>query len=337
MNWEFALPIIWSAIIAVGVIIYVILDGFDLGVGILFPFVKNDNHKTLMMNSIAPFWDGNETWLILGGAGLFGAFPLVYATVLPAMYIPLTIFIVAIILRGVSFEFRYKAQHSRPLWDGVFAVGSTLMSFCQGLVLGTFVKGFQMNGSEFIGGSFDWLSPFAFFCGISVVIGYALLGSTWLIMKTNGELQLIMYRYSRALTILIMITIAVVSLWTPFISHEIFTRWFTTPNIYYLWVIPLVTAYCALKLFNDLWKESSEYKPFYYTISLFILSYLGLAVSIWPYIIPREVDIWQAAAPVASQGFLLVGTAIILPIVLIYTWNVYRVFKGKAEERMSGY
>ncbi|AZL15033.1 cytochrome d ubiquinol oxidase subunit II [Rickettsiales endosymbiont of Stachyamoeba lipophora] len=334
MDLEFLLPIIWSIIIAIGVVVYVILDGFDLGVGILFPWIKDEQHKTLMMNSIAPFWDGNETWLVLGGVGLFVAFPYVYATLLPIMYIPLTIFLIAIALRGVSFEFRFKAEHSKPLWDAVFAVGSILMAFCQGIVLGTFVQGFKMIGKEFIGGSFDWATPFSFFCGIALVIGYALLGATWLIYKTEGDLQRKMYNFAFKLAIAIIICIGIVSLWTPLISQGIFERWFGKNFKILIW-LPLITAIISLALLYSIIKRK-ELKPFVYSIALFILSYMGLGISIWPYVIPRSVNIWQASSSVDSQLFTLVGALIVLPCVLIYTVKIYRLFKGKVKA-VDGY
>lgn len=333
MDLEFILPIVWSVILAIGVIIYVVLDGFDLGVGILFPFINDEKQKNLMMNAVAPFWDGNETWLVLGGAGLFGAFPSVYATLLPIMYIPLVIFILSIICRGVSFEFRFKATASKPLWDGVFAFGSTLMAICQGLVLGTFVQGFNMNGNTFVGSGFEWMSPFAIFCGVAVAVGYALLGAGWLILKTSGELQNTMRIYAKRLAYMMVGAIVVVSVWTPFISHEIFERWFNVPTSLIFLPVPILTVYCVIKLFKGINnKNAPDNQPFMYTVFLFILSYLGLAISIWPYIIPRHIDIWQAASPVASQTFILIGTVITLPVILLYVYKIYGIFKGKITE-----
>jgi cytochrome d ubiquinol oxidase subunit II len=337
MNLEFILPIIWSIIIATGVIIYVVLDGFDLGVGILFPFISDEKQKNNMMNAIAPFWDGNETWLVLGGAGLFGAFPMVYSTILPILYIPLVIFLMALIFRGVSFEFRFKATHSRPIWDWTFAVGSTLMAICQGIVLGTFVQGFNMNGTTFIGSGFEWLSPFAIFCGIAVAVGYALLGASWLILKTSGDLQAKMRVYAKNLAYSIVLCMLIVAVWTPFVSKEILERWVSLPDSVIMFVIPLLIVYCIFKLFASIKDETvPDNKPFMYSIFIFVLCYLGLAASIWPYIIPRHIDIWQASSPVASQLFILVGTVIILPVILFYIYKIYSVFKGKITEN-DGY
>ncbi|OJV13522.1 MAG: cytochrome d ubiquinol oxidase subunit II [Alphaproteobacteria bacterium 33-17] len=329
MDLAFYLPIIWSIIIGIGVVIYVILDGFDLGIGILFPFIEHDEHKDMMMNSIAPLWDGNETWLILGGAALFGAFPVAYSVILPAMYIPLTIFLVGIILRGVAFEFRFKSHSSKLVWDYMFAAGSTIMTFGQGIVLGTFVQGMKIENLEYVGGSFDWLSTFSVFCGFALVCGYALLGSTWIIMKTDGELQAEMRAKSKKLSMVLFVSIGIISLWTPLMQDDIAKRWFSIPNFLFLAPVPLITLFVAYNLVTSL--DKGESKPFFMTILLFIMSYLGLAISIWPYVVPRGITIWEAASPVDSQLFTLVGTLIILPFILFYTYKVYMVFRGKVK------
>ncbi len=193
------LPLLWAAIIVVGVVMYVLLDGFDLGVGILFPFLPTDQDRDLAMNSVAPIWDGNETWLVLGGAGLFAAFPLAYAVILPGTYLPLIIMLLGLIFRGVAFEFRFKAHHRRHLWDKAFHYGSLAATIAQGMVLGAFIQGFEVENRQFAGGMFDWLTPFSLLTGAALISGYALLGATWLIMKTERELQERCYRLARGL------------------------------------------------------------------------------------------------------------------------------------------
>ena len=322
------LPLLWACIIAFGVIMYVVLDGFDLGLGILFPFAKGDRERDLMMNSVAPVWDGNETWLVLGGAALFGAFPMAYAVLLSAFYLPLMIMLVALIFRGVAFEFRFKSRRNRHWWDIAFAGGSTVAAFTQGLVLGTFIQGVPVAGREFAGGSFDWLTPFAVFAGFAVVAGYAMLGASWLLMKSEGELQAWARRAVRILGQATLLAILGVSLWTPFLDTDIAQRWFSWPNILYLSPVPILVGLLALWLEYALAK-GQERAPFFLTLALFLLSYGGLAISLWPHIIPPEITIWEAAAPPASQLFMLVGVGILVPIILVYTGYNYWVFRGK--------
>lgn len=284
----------------------------------------------MMMASIAPVWDGNETWLVLGGAGLFGAFPIVYATVLPALYIPLMLFLFALVFRGVAFEFRARAETSVRVWNISFAAGSTLAAFAQGLVLGSFVEGLPIVNGHYAGGPFGWLSPFSLFTGLALVIGYGLLGSTWVIRKTEGDVQDWAFRMAKRLGIGLLLSIIVVSLWTPFAEQAIRDRWFSFPNLFFLAPIPLLTAALGLALLLSL-KNRRERPPFVLSIGLFLLAYLGLAVSLWPYIVPRAITIWEAAAPPDTQIFLLVGVLMFLPLVLGYTIYTYRVFRGKVK------
>jgi cytochrome d ubiquinol oxidase subunit II len=322
------LPFVWAVIIAFGVLMYVVMDGFDLGVGILFPFLKDRPERDRMMNSIAPVWDGNETWLVLGGAGLFGAFPLAYAVILPALYLPLSLMLIALIFRGVAFEFRFKARTTRGMWDVAFAAGSTVAAFTQGVALGAFVQGIAVVGRAFAGGPFDWLTPFSLMTGFGLVAGYAMLGCGWLIMKTEGELQERFFRLMTPIGGIVLVFIGAVSLWTPLHSPAISERWFTWPNIAYLSPVPILVAIVALLLAAAI-KRRSERLPFFLTLGFFVLSYLGLGISLWPLAVPPSITIWQASSAPESQRFLIIGTAILIPIILAYTAYAYWTFRGK--------
>lgn len=325
------LPLVWSAIIGFGVMMYVILDGFDLGIGILFPFIKNKEHKDLMMQSIVPVWDGNETWLVLGGAALFGAFPRAYATILPALYLPLMIFLSGLILRGVSFEFRFKATKYQYLWDIAFASGSIIATAMQGIVLGLFVEGFPIKSLGYAGESIHWLTPFSVMTALALLSGYALLGATWLIMKMEGALQAWCRKAAFPLLGVTLFFILLVSLWTPIDQPAIAERWFSFPNILYFSPVPFYTAILAAALYVGL-RRKSDRIPFIASIGLFFLSYIGLGISLWPYIVPRVMTIQEAASPQASQLFLLTGVLFLLPVILIYTGHSYWVFRGKVRE-----
>lgn len=329
------LPLIWAFLIAIGVILYVILDGFDLGIGILFPWVRDHKHRSIMINSIAPVWDGNETWLVFGGAALYGAFPLAYSTLLPTLYMPIMVMLGALVFRGVAFEFRAKAFKSRFLWDLAFAGGSTAAAFCQGLILGTFIQGqFQFHG---LMKSYIWLTPFSMITGIAVVFGYALLGSTWLIMKTEGGLQRDMYQAAKILLFGVAAFMFIVSIWTPFLHNDIFNTWFVIPNFFYLLPLPLLTLIVTLYETYCLNRPDTTHEkmPFVMTILLFILCYIGLGISTWPYIVPRELTFWEAASNTTSLRFLLVGTIILMPLLITYSIYAYRVFRGKVHSDMG--
>ena len=323
------LPLIWAVIIIFGVMMYVVMDGFDLGIGMLFPFVKGEQDRDVMMNTVAPVWDGNETWLILGGAGLFGAFPMAYAVVLEALYLPLILMLIGLIFRGVAFEFRFKAKaDKRHLWDKAFIWGSLVATFFQGVALGAFIEGFKVVDRRYAGGTLDWLTPFAIFSGLGLIVAYALLGCTWLIMKTEGKLQEQMHNLARPLALVLLAVIGIVSLWTPLAYPDIAHRWFSMPNLFWFMPVPLlvlVTFYGLLKAVA----RNAHYTPFLLTLVLIFLGYSGLGISLWPNIIPPSISIWDAAAPPQSQGFMLVGTLFILPFILGYTYWSYYVFRGK--------
>jgi cytochrome d ubiquinol oxidase subunit II len=328
---EWYLPLIWAALIGTAVALYVILDGFDLGVGILFPTAKNERERDLMMNSVAPFWDGNETWLVLGGGGLWVAFPQAYAVIMPALYLPIILMLLALIFRGVAFEFRWPANTSKKYWNVAFAGGSILAGFFQGVVLGGLIQGINVQNGEFAGGPFDWATPFALLVGVGVVAGYALLGATWLVLRTEGEVARRSREQAKLLLLAVLAAMAVVSLWTPLEVERIAARWFTTPNIYYLWPVPLITVALAFGLWKWL-NEGREAAPFLATIGLFLLGYLGLVISNFPYLVPPTLTVWQTAAAPASQIFMLIGTLFLLPIILGYIVFVYWLFWGKVRE-----
>ena len=324
------LPWIWAALIGVAVAFYVILDGFDLGIGILFPFAKNDAERDRMLASIAPFWDGNETWLVLGGAGLLVAFPRAYSIIMPAFYLPLIIMLLALVFRGVTFEFRAIAQH-KPFWNVVFAAGSTLAGFCQGLVLGGLVQGVKIENGAYAGGPFDWATPFGLLCGLGVVAGYALLGACWLMLKTDGDMAARAAAKAKVLLVAVLVFMAAVSLYTPLTIPRIAQRWFTMPNLLYLAPVPIVTALVAFAQWR--WIEARrDVAPFLASIALFLLGYLGLVISTFPYIVPPTLTIRDAAAAPSSQLFMLIGTLILLPMILGYTALTYWLFRGKVRE-----
>jgi cytochrome d ubiquinol oxidase subunit II len=324
------LPFIWAMLIALAVLMYVVLDGFDLGIGILFPAIKGERNRDLMMKSIAPVWDGNQTWLVLGGGGLFAVFPLAYSVLLTALYAPLIAMLLALIFRGVAFEFRFKDRKHKPLWDLAFAGGSTAAAFSQGVVLGAFIQGIEIEGRSYAGGWFDWLTPFSLFTGLALVLGYGLLGAGWLVLKTTGALQQKVFVIMRPLAIATLAAIAAVSLWTPLLNGEIAERWFSWPNIVYLSPVPLLVAAGAAGLYRAI-QLKRQVQPFVLTLGLFLLSYLGLGISLYPYIIPPEVTLWVAAAPDESLAFLLVGTLVLLPLIFAYTAYSYWVFRGKVK------
>jgi cytochrome d ubiquinol oxidase subunit II len=328
---EWYLPVIWAALLGTAVAMYVILDGFDLGTGILFPFAKTERERDQMMNSIAPFWDGNETWLVLGGGGLWVAFPQAYAVIMPALYLPVIVMLLGLIFRGVAFEFRWVALTSKKYWNFAFAGGSTLAAFCQGLILAGLLEGIKVENGVFAGGSFDWATPFAVLCGLGVITGYALLGATWLVMKTDGAVAERARAQAKLLLLAVLAFMAVVSVWTPLAFERIAARWFSTPNIYFLWPVPLVTALVALMIWRWL-EEGREIPPFLASIALFLLGYLGLAISTFPYLVPPVLTIWQTAAAPASQIFMLLGTVALLPIIFGYIVFVYWLFRGKVRE-----
>lgn len=331
------LPLIWGAIIATAVLLYVLLDGFDLGVGILFPFAPGHKCRDRMMNSIAPFWDGNETWLVLGGGGLFAAFPLAYSIVMPALYIPVILMLICLIFRGVAFEFRFKADTSRQLWDYAFHFGSLGAAFFQGTILGGIVQGITVEGRAFAGGPFDWLSGFSVITGFATIAGYALLGATWTYMKSEGELQDWARKCAKYVFIYVLGFMTVVSIWVPFLENDIDQRWFGGNNIYYLLPIPVITAllFIVLWRFIDNRDSTRHAVPFLAALGVFFMGYIGLAVSLWPHVVPFGVTVWDAAAAPESLSIMLVGVALMLPVILAYTGWCYYIFRGKTDDSHS--
>lgn len=332
---EYSLPVIWALIIGTAVALYVVLDGFDLGVGILFPFFPEEPRRDLMMNSIAPYWDGNETWLVLGGGGLWVAFPLAYSVIMPALYLPIFALLLALIFRGVAFEFRWVAKPHHRKWDISFAAGSIIAAFSQGLVLGGLLQGIRVENNAFAGGALDWLTPFSLVIGAGLVIGYALIGAGWLILKTSGDVQARARQLARPLLLMLLAVVAIVSIWTPLAIPRIAERWFVMPNLALLAPVPLITALVGWWCWRAIGRGASV-QPFLAAVALFLLAYVGLIISNVPYLVPPSIDVWQAAAAPASQVFMLIGTVILLPIVLGYSAFVYWVFRGKIDEK-AGY
>jgi cytochrome bd ubiquinol oxidase subunit II len=322
------LTMICAAVIVLGVLMYVILDGFDLGVGILFLWLPDAAARDTAVASIAPVWDGNETWLVLGGAVLFAAFPLAYAAVLPAFYIPLMAMLFALIFRGVSFELRQKARRTRRAWDVAFSGGSSLAAFCQGLLLGGLLEGVTLREQRFAGSPWDWLTPFSIVVGFGVMGGYALLGACWLNLKTAGPLRDWARHAGRAALLVALFALAAVSLYTPLKFPYIAERWFGGLNWLWLSPMPLGSALVALSLWRQLGR-GAHLAPFLHAVALFVLGYVGIGVSLWPNIVPPDLSIWAAAAPRSSQLFTLIQLAIALPMVMIYTGYAYWVFRGK--------
>jgi cytochrome bd ubiquinol oxidase subunit II len=322
------LAIIWAFIIAFAVFVYVVMDGFDLGLGILFPLFPAKADRDVIMNSVAPVWDGNETWLVLGGGGLMAAFPLAYAVLMPAIYTPVIAMLIGLIFRGVAFEFRWRTEAEKNRWDLAFAGGSWLAALAQGIALGAILQGVHVEGRHYAGGWWDWLTPFSILTGISLVIGYALLGSTWLVLKTEGALRERAYHLTWYLLFAMLAAIGAVSIATPFLHIQYAQRWFTFPNIILTAPVPLAVAAVTVALLRAL-ANKQDSQPFVLTLALFALSYAGLGISMYPYIVPQSIDIWQAAAPRNSQLFMLVGVAVLIPLILTYTAWAYWVFRGK--------
>ncbi|NOD98785.1 cytochrome d ubiquinol oxidase subunit II [Ruegeria sp. HKCCD6228] len=328
------LSTIWAGIIAFAVLTYVILDGFDLGIGILFPFAKTDKDRDVMMNSVTPVWDGNETWLVMGGGGLFAVFPLAYSVVMPAIYLPIVVMLLALVFRGVAFEYRWRTVRGRWLWDVAFHGGSTVAAMCQGIALGALVQGIPVEDRLYAGGQWDWLTPFSVLTGVALVIGYALLGATWLNMKTTGEIQRRMRSYARPLMLMTLALIGLVSLLTPFQDSIYLIRWFSWPGIVFSGLVPAIVAVIAWMLDRSL-RDQRDYQPFFCAIALFVVCFIGIGISFYPYMLPSSLTIAEAAAPDSSLAFALVGTVVLLPVLLAYTAYTYWVFRGKIDPEES--
>ena len=323
---------LWTILLGLAVFYYVVFDGFDLGVGILHGFAPGD--RSLLMNSVAPVWDGNETWLVFGGLGLLAAFPLAFAIIIPAVYFPILIMLLALVFRGVAFEFRFKRPALRRFWEGAFCGGSLIATFAQGIVLGTFIQGFKVDGRHFAGTSFDWATPFALLTGLALIFGYGLLGAAWLVLKTEGELQDWARRAGQVCLIAVLVAILAVSIWTPLANADIAQRWFSWPNIALLAPVPIVTALIALVEWYAL-THRHELVPFLGAIGLFLMSFAGIAISLWPMIVPFHYSLRQAASSESTQAFLLIGTLFLLPVILMYTAWSYWVFRGKVRAEIG--
>lgn len=323
------LPLIWGGLIALAVFVYVLLDGFDLGCGILFPFAGSDKNRSRMMNSIAPFWDGNETWLVLGGGGLFAAFPVAYGIIMTGLYLPVTLMLFGLILRGVAFEFRFKATSRRYVWDFFFFLGSIVAAFSQGVMLGALVQGLQASDRLYSGGPFDWATPFAMVCGVALIIGYALLGSTWLIIKTEHTLQVWARKISSWILSAMVLAMVVVTMFMYFSDIDALEGWFTLPGLFYIAPMPIIVLLLFFVMRKDLTTER-EYRPFLLTVALFLMGYIGVCYAMFPYIVPYQMTIYDAAAADTSLSFMLIGAVIMLPIILSYTAYAYYTFKGKS-------
>jgi cytochrome d ubiquinol oxidase subunit II len=330
MNIALDLATVWAFIIAFAVFVYVVMDGFDLGLGILFPLFPGKQDRDVIMNSVAPVWDGNETWLVLGGGGLMAAFPLAYSILMPALYTPVIAMLLGLVFRGVAFEFRWRTTGERNTWDLAFAGGSLLAALAQGIALGALLQGVKVDGRHYAGGWWDWLTPFSVLTGVSLVVGYALLGAAWLVMKTEGELRDRAYGLCWALLFAMLGAIGAVSIATPFLNVQYTQRWFAWPNILLTAPVPIAVAGVAVLLLRALARKY-DYQPFFLTLALFALSYAGLGISMYPYIVPQSITIWQAAAPENSQIFMLFGVAVLVPLILGYTAWAYYVFRGKVQ------
>jgi cytochrome bd ubiquinol oxidase subunit II len=325
------LPLIWSLIVAGALFIYVSLDGLDLGVGILFPFAPNDASRNCMINSIAPFWDGNETWLLFGSLGLFAAFPMAYSALLPALYMPIILMLFGIILRGIAFEFRFKAEGNQVhFWSNIFHYGSLCAGFFQGVILGAFLEGFHMDGRSYAGGPLDWATGFSIMTGIAALFGYALLGSTWLVIKAEGQTQEWARRIAKHVVWFVGLFMVLVSLSLLIMNSRVRLLWLSTPDIYYLGLIPLSAIGLFSLLWNDLYRTMHEHRPFLMSIGLLASGYIGLGISVFPWIIPYHYTIYEAASSGPSQSLLLIGVAPFILVVLSYTAYCYYLFRGKA-------
>jgi cytochrome bd ubiquinol oxidase subunit II len=319
---------IWTLILGLAVFFYVLLDGFDLGVGILYGFAPDTASRNTIMNSIAPIWDGNETWLVLGGLGLLAAFPVAFAVIIPAVYFPILVMLLALVFRGVAFEFRFRDAEHKTFWDHAFNYGSAIATFAQGIVLGSFIQGYEFTGRQFSGSSLAFLTPFSLMTGVALLFGYGLLGAGWLILKTEGDIQAAARRHGRICLIGVLAAVAVVSIWTPVASPIVAARWFSWPNILILAPVPIATAAAALLTWRALGSRA-ETMPFAGAVLLFVLSFIGIAISLYPMIVPYHFTLWEAASSERTQAFLLVGTLALLPVILMYTGWSYWVFRGK--------
>ena len=331
------LPFIWAGLIAFAVLAYVLLDGFDLGIGILFPFLKGREERHLAMNTIAPVWDGNQTWLVLGGGGLFAVFPLAYAIVMPALFPLIIAMLLGLIFRGVAFEFRFKGRgRARRAWGAAFSLGSIVAAFSQGVILAALVQGLRIQDGQYVGGIWGWLTPFALMTGVALACGYALLGAGWLILKTEGQLHQRARRWARPLVLGVLAFMALVSLWLPALNSRVMARRFEDGHFLWLAPVPMLTLAVGWRLWRDAAcgpspreERAHDAWPFVWTLALFALGFVGLLLGLWPYLVPPQLTLWGAASPPASQGFVMWGLVFLLPVILGYTAWSYHVFRGK--------
>jgi cytochrome bd ubiquinol oxidase subunit II len=337
VDFTYWLPIIWAVIVIMAITIYVALDGFDLGIGMLFAVERDRARRDVMVNTIAPVWDGNETWMVLGGAALYGVFPGAYATLLPAFYLPIVLMLVALIFRGVAFEFRVMTRDTprEGIWNAGFMIGSAVGAFCQGAILGGVIQGVSVINGAFSGGAFDWLTPFSILCGLSVMCGYALLGATWLIWKTTSTLESRCRQWAGRLGLCLFACIVAVSFWTPQLHAPYLRRWMDWPNIVFVAPVPVLVLALGALLALSL-RRGHVRVPFVCALGWFLLCLSGLGVTVWPYAVPPSLTLWDVSSPPSSQFFQLIGTAILLPIILTYTIYSYYVFRGKVTEA-NGY
>lgn len=322
------LTTVWAFIIAFAVFAYVVMDGFDLGIGILFPTLTPGHGRNRAMNSIAPVWDGNETWLVMGGGGLLAAFPLAYAVILPATYPLIIAMLLGLIFRGVAFEFRHRDERHIAFWDLAFFGGSVVAALSQGMVLGAILQGIEVSGRSYAGSWWDWLTPYTLLTGLGVVAGYALLGACWLIWKLDDEVQQRAYGMAKRAAVATLVLMAAVSIYNLALFPQYRARWLEMPNILFASQVPLLTVIIAFGLFYALARRW-ELAPFLLSLLLFLIGMVGVGVTMWPYVVPETLTIWDTAAPERSQVFMLVGAAITIPLILAYTAWSYWVFRGK--------
>nr|WP_232827929.1 cytochrome d ubiquinol oxidase subunit II [Marinomonas shanghaiensis] len=334
------LALFYFLVLGFAIFMYVLLDGFDLGIGILYPWFDQEGERDHLMRSISHVWDGNETWLVFGGVVLFAAFPAAYAGIASTFYLPIMIMLFALIFRGVAFEYRFKSDTSRPYWDFAFSAGSAIAAFCQGMLLGSIVQGVPVGVDSL--SSLHWLTPFSILTGFSVMAGYALLAACYLFMKSRGRIQAHAAKLGKRLLLITILAMVMVSLWTVASQVDIRQRWFSGLNFLWLSPLPIITLVVAVLAWRDLNSHSSgvirhEGRPFWYAATLFLLGFAGLVVGLFPYLIPRQLTFMEAASPDSSLLFLLPGICIFVPLICTYTLWGYRVFAGKVEDYQEGY
>ncbi len=315
----------WVLLLAISILLYVLLDGADLGIGMLFGLTRGKARRHVMLRAVAPIWDGNETWLVVTGVILWGAFPIVYATLLSAFYLPLFFILAGLILRGVAFEFRDKTQRMRWIWDLSFAGGSLIASFTQGATVGALVEGLQVTNGQYSGGDFGWFTPFAALCGIGLCLGYALLGACWLVKKCDGEIRDRAHRQIRILAVSVLVFLVIVFVYALAEHLPILQRWIDRP---YLFAFPAIGAIAAIVLALSILRHNDQW-PFYTVAAIFVSAFGTLALSFWPYMIPFVITIDEAAAPQSSLAFMFWGGVVVFPLMLLYTVISYSVFRGK--------